>query len=225
MKYIEVVADAGDVDTVAAIAEKVEARDFRLGLVGEDGLQSMRLLISDNKIQITLDRLQKLLNTQTNARISVGIALAIFLSLLIGVLWPFDSSGPELMARTKVGLDSVVLALVLGAAAAISLTSRSLNVLVGVMVAVALLPPAATIRLMIGHGEANLAIGAGLQLAINIVCVNLAAKVVFYLRGIRPRIWWKKETAKRKMLTYVFMWFVTLVILMVIIFLRGTFEV
>ncbi|MEJ2116210.1 MAG: hypothetical protein P8X88_09290 [Gammaproteobacteria bacterium] len=58
MKYVEVVADAGYVDTVAAIAEQYEVSDFRLGPLGEDGLQQMRLLVPDNKIQSTLDKLQ-----------------------------------------------------------------------------------------------------------------------------------------------------------------------
>lgn len=38
------VADSGHVDTVSAIVEKLDARDFRLGTVGEDGMQRMRLL-------------------------------------------------------------------------------------------------------------------------------------------------------------------------------------
>ncbi len=321
MKYIEIITNTGDVDTISAIAEKIGARDFRLGAVSEDGLHMMRLLITDNKLQLALDNLQKVLQAKEEARIIVlpvevslpksseeqrkeedgaietreflyeeveknarldinfivllslstivaaigliennvavlvgamviapllspnlafglgtalgdiplmkkaaittfsGILLAIFLSLLIGLLWPFDMTGSELLARTKVGMDSVILALASGTAAAVSLTSRSLNVLVGVMVAVALLPPAATMGLMLAQGQLDYAIGAGLQLAINIVCVNLASKIVFFLRGIRPRIWWKKETAKRKMVTYLLVWFITLIILILIIYL------
>ncbi len=33
MKYVEVVANAGNADTVTAIADKLEARDFRLGII------------------------------------------------------------------------------------------------------------------------------------------------------------------------------------------------
>jgi uncharacterized membrane protein len=45
------------------------------------------------------------------------------------------------LARTYVGLDSAVLAMASGAAAVTSLTSGIPSILVGVMVAVALLPP------------------------------------------------------------------------------------
>ena len=37
--------------------------------------------------------------------------MALAASLLIGVLWPLESPGPELLSRTDVGLDSIALAL------------------------------------------------------------------------------------------------------------------
>jgi hypothetical protein len=45
MKYVEVVTDAGSSDTILALAEKAEARDTRLGVVGEDGKRQIRLLV------------------------------------------------------------------------------------------------------------------------------------------------------------------------------------
>jgi uncharacterized hydrophobic protein (TIGR00341 family) len=322
MKYIEVVADSGSADTVSAIAEKHEVSDYRVGAVGEDGLQPMRLLVADDKLQPVLDSLQTLLGVQTSARIvvlpvdialpkpseqerkeedaataareslyegveknarldlnfivlvslstvvaaigliesnvavvigamviapllgpnlalglgttlgdvslmrksvltgSAGIALAIALSVGIAAIWPFDLASPEIASRTQVGLDSVALALASGAAAALSLTTGLSSVLVGVMVAVALLPPAVTLGLMLGHGEFNLAMGAGLLLAINLVCVNLACKLVFMFKGIHPRTWVEKEKAKHAMLVYILGWVITLIILILIIYGR-----
>ncbi len=72
------VANAGDADTVTAIADKREARDFCLGIIGEDGMQRMRLLVTDDKIQYTLDKLQRVLNTQPDARI---VMLPVVISL------------------------------------------------------------------------------------------------------------------------------------------------
>ena len=149
-----------------------------------------------------------------------GIALALLLSFLIGLFWPLNVSSHELMARTDVGLDSVVLALASGAAAVISLTTGLPSVLVGVMVAVALLPPAATLGLMLGAGQYKFAMGAALLLAVNIVSVNLAAKTVFWIRGVKPRSWLEKQKASQSILTYLVIWAVSLVILLVIIFIR-----
>jgi len=42
MKYVEVVADVGHVDTVSAIAEQLEARDFHLGTVATNAFVSYR---------------------------------------------------------------------------------------------------------------------------------------------------------------------------------------
>jgi uncharacterized hydrophobic protein (TIGR00341 family) len=149
-----------------------------------------------------------------------GIGIAVALSAILGYFWPFESLSGELMARTEAGLDSVALELASGAAAALSLTTGLPSVLVGVMVAVALLPPAATLGLMLGHGHPDLAFGAGLLLAVNVVCVNLSSKVVFLLRGIRPRTWWEKEKARRAMVYYIAAWLVTLAILVAAIYFR-----
>ncbi|MEJ2180371.1 MAG: TIGR00341 family protein, partial [Gammaproteobacteria bacterium] len=151
---------------------------------------------------------------------AVGILLAIALSLLLGLFWPIETSSHELIARTDIGWDSIFLALASGAAASISLTTGLPSVLVGVMVAVALLPPAATFGIFLGKGNIDLAIGAGLLLAINVVCVNLSSKIVFLFKGVRPRTWLEKAKAKRSMLVFVLMWLVTLLILVVSIYAR-----
>jgi uncharacterized hydrophobic protein (TIGR00341 family) len=146
-----------------------------------------------------------------------GIAIAIALSYLIGLLWPFGITGDEILSRTDVGMDSLALALASGAAAALSMTTGLPSVLVGVMVAVALLPPAATVGLTLGHARPELAQGAALLLAANVVCVNLAAKLVFLVKGVRPRTWAEKEKAKRAMSIYILVWILTLILIVVAI--------
>lgn len=71
MKYVEIIVDLGSAETVSALAEKHEVADFRLGVVGEDGMQPMRMLVSDDKIQSVLDSLQRLLGTRPLARVVV----------------------------------------------------------------------------------------------------------------------------------------------------------
>ena len=149
-----------------------------------------------------------------------GITLALMLSMILGFIYPFNLDSHELMARTDVGLGSIVLALASGAAAVVSLTTGLASVLVGVMVAVALLPPTATLGLMIGAGQPKLAVGAALLLGVNIVSVNLAAKVVFWFRGVKPRSWLEKRKANQSMVTYIFIWAISLIMLLVVIFIR-----
>jgi uncharacterized membrane protein len=146
--------------------------------------------------------------------------LAVAAAAAIGLALPMQEYSEELMARTRVGWDSIALALASGAAAALSLTTGLSSVLVGVMVAVALLPPAATLGLMLGNAETGLALGAGLLLAINIVCVNLATKLVFLVTRISPRAWREKERARRAMTIYIAAWALMLALLAGAIYLR-----
>jgi uncharacterized hydrophobic protein (TIGR00341 family) len=160
-----------------------------------------------------------LMNRSLNSLLA-GLAIAISLSFLIGILWPFADTA-ELLARTELGFDSLALALASGAAAALSLTTGLPSVLVGVMVAVALLPPAATVGLTLSHGQLDYALGASLLLAANIVCLNLAAKLVFLVKGIRPRTWTEKTKAKKAMTVYIMVWILTLLLLAAAIVIRS----
>lgn len=144
----------------------------------------------------------------------VGLSLALVISIIIGYFWPFNLTGQEIMLRTDVGYDGVILALVAGAAAVLSLASGLSNSLVGVMVAVALLPPAATLGLMLGAAKFDLAIGASLLLAINIVSVNLSAKLAFIAKGVKPRTWIEKNKATQSRWVSIVFWLVSLGLLL-----------
>jgi uncharacterized hydrophobic protein (TIGR00341 family) len=152
-----------------------------------------------------------------------GLGLALIITIIIGVFWPYPLDTTELISRTDVGVDGIVLALASGAAAVLSLAAGWSVSLVGVMVAVALLPPTATLGLMLGAGQYQSALGAGLLLAVNVVCVNLSGKLVFLLKGIKPRTWLEKRKARQSMKTYVIFWIVVLVILIIVMQVRQTY--
>jgi len=151
----------------------------------------------------------------------VALVLSFSLGLAWGAFWPEELGGPELMSRTIVGFDSIALALASGAAAVLSLASGLSSVLVGVMVAVALLPPGATVGIMLGAGRYDLALGAALLLAVNIVCINLSAKLVFLFKGVQPRTWYEKQKARKAMIFYMVFWALSLVVLGYVIILRA----
>lgn len=322
MKYIEIIVDADNSDTVLKIAKEEKVQDFRLGAIEKDGKQQIRMLVSDDKLQLVLDALQNLLvskpttyiivlpvdltlpepeeeerkeeDAATKAREALyeevekgvrldvnfivlvilsslvatiglitnnvaviigamviapllgpnlalslgtaigdfslirksvqtlvsGLLLAVTVPTVLGMFWSFDITNQEVVLRTVVGIDSVALALASGAAAALSLTTGLSSVLVGVMVAVALLPPVAALGLMLGSGNMALATGAGLLLVVNIVCINLASKIVFDIKGIRPLGWREEKKAKRAKIVYILGWLVTLILLIGLIYLR-----
>ncbi len=151
---------------------------------------------------------------------SSGLITALILSIAIGKLWPSEQFSHEVLSRTDAGLDTIALAFASGAAAVISLTTGLSSILVGVMVAVALLPPTAVIGMMIGQGEWQLAYGAAILLAINIVSVNLAAKLVFFFKGVKPRTWLEKQQARQSMKSYILIWVLSLILLVAMIYFR-----
>ena len=158
---------------------------------------------------------------------TAGLGLAFLLSLGIGLIWPVDIgrgdmlvASTEILARTDVGLDGVALALAAGAAAVLSLTTGLSSTLVGVMVAVALLPPTATMGMLYGAGHPQLAAGAALLLAVNVVSVIVAARLVFMFKGVKPRTWYERHKARQSTLIYGLTWAVLLLVLLFVVYAR-----
>jgi len=50
--------------------------------------------------------------------------------------------------------------------------------------------------------------------------VNLSAKVVFLVRGIKPRSWLEKQKARQSITAYLVIWIFSLTILLAIILFR-----
>ena len=144
---------------------------------------------------------------------AVGVGLALGLSLLLGVVAPVDVGAREITTRTDVGSMDIVLALASGAAGALAFTGGVSTALVGVMVAIALLPPTVATGLLLGKGELERGAGAALLLGINVVCVNLSAVVAFLLQGIRPARWWEEARSKRATRRALAIWIGSLLLL------------
>lgn len=142
-----------------------------------------------------------------------GSGVALLMAVAIGFLLPFDPKGYELSSRTAIGLGDVALALAAGVAGALAYTTGVASGLIGVMVAVALVPPIVAAGLLLGAGEFALAGGAFLLLAANVICINLAGVVTFLVQGIRPRAWWEADRARRASLTAAAVWAALLALL------------
>jgi uncharacterized hydrophobic protein (TIGR00341 family) len=135
-----------------------------------------------------------------------GILVAIAIGFLIARLTGVESISHEISLRIYSGPDSAVVALAAGAAAALALTSGVPMAMVGVMVAVALLPPAVTVGLVLGMGHIRESISATGLLIVNIASVILAAQAVFYYRGVRPKSWLEQRVAGQSSLLSAGIW-------------------
>ncbi len=147
----------------------------------------------------------------------LGVVLSVVIAGVLAFLIAPNIASHELLARTSVDYAGIALALASGAAAALSVTTGLSATLVGVMVAVALLPPAVTVGIMLAAGRMNLAVGAAMLLTANIACVNLAAQLVFLLKGIKPRTWSERKSARHAVTVNIATWIALIAILLGII--------
>lgn len=152
--------------------------------------------------------------------LGLGLLTVLLSTALIGCFVSLGSELPrEMVSRTVVNYSDIILALAAGAAACLSFTKGLPGALIGVMVAVALLPPAATLGMLLGAGSWQSAFGAMLLLFTNLICINLAGVLTFLLQGVRPRNWWEANKAKRATRIALVLWSVLLLILWFLIYL------
>ncbi|WP_440955727.1 TIGR00341 family protein [Methanosarcina sp. Mfa9] len=124
-----------------------------------------------------------------------GLLLAILVAAVIGgivqgtLLLPPQLDIREIgqvAERISPNFLSLFLALGSGLAGAISIMRGSGSTLVGVAIAVALVPPAATSGLGIAWGLYGVATAAGVLVLVNLLAINASALILFWLSGFRP---------------------------------------
>ncbi len=151
---------------------------------------------------------------------ALGLGVTFVLSFVLGIVFEPDLDSAELISRTRVAPADLALALASGAAAALSMTTGLSSALVGVMVAVALMPPAVVVGFAAGAGAPGLAGGALLLLAVNVVCINVASQLVLVWKGVRPRTWLEQRKAGSSVRTNLALWGVILLLLVLLLALR-----
>jgi uncharacterized hydrophobic protein (TIGR00271 family) len=117
-----------------------------------------------------------------------GVTIALIIAASIGLLSPFKTATPEMIARTRPTLFDMAVALASGLAGAYAASRKDVSAaLPGVAIAAALMPPLATVGLSLATGDLRAAGGAFLLFATNIAAISLAGGLIFGLLGIRPR--------------------------------------
>ena len=146
-------------------------------------------------------------------RNAAGFTLALVRALVAGWALPVDASVPAIEGRTHVQLSDLALALSAGVAGTLAFTTGASSALIGVMVAVALMPPLVVFGMLLGSGQLEAAYGAGLLVAANLVCVNLAGVATFVAQGVRPSRWWEAVRAGKTARLGLISWLILLLAL------------
>jgi len=128
------------------------------------------------------------------------VAATVFAAVLRGLNLVPPGLDPLAIAEVaeRVAPNVLVLAVAIGAgiAGVVSLMSGVSSALVGVMIAVALIPPAAAVGIGVAFRIPRLALGSGVLVLVNVLSINLAALLMLWYEGYRPDSWFRKAEAK-----------------------------
>lgn len=150
--------------------------------------------------------------------IMYGFSLGLTLSFLMGLIIDINPEVSQISSRTAVSYADIALGLSAGVAGCLSFTRGISAAVIGVMVAVALLPPMVATGLLLGSGMYDLAFGAGLLTVTYIICVNLAGVLTFLLQGIKPHSFTEQREGEELSRWAIYIWVSLLVLLSVIIY-------
>ncbi len=154
-------------------------------------------------------------------RTGAGLLAGFSVAALIGLVFDIPPTLTMILQNSRVDLGSIALALAAGAAGALAFTTGIPQALVGVAVAVALLPPVITAGMMVGSGEWAVAMRALLLLLANLISITLAGVVVFVALGIRPSRLYGADRARRSAALAIMLWLVLLGVLLVLVLSAG----
>lgn len=116
-----------------------------------------------------------------------GIAVAVGISIFISTMLPPRLPTTEIMARTSPQLLDLIVAICAGAAAAYSVSRKSVSAaLPGVAISVSLVPPLCVVGYGIGTSRFLISGGALVLFLTNLGAIILVGALVFLMLGFRP---------------------------------------
>jgi len=170
-------------------------------LIGPAMSAAVGSVVDDEELFARGVRLQVLGMTLAVASAAAFAFAVRYLNLIPPTLDPAEIG--QVRERIAPNFLSLAVALGAGTAGAISLFSGVPTALVGVMIAVALVPPAATVGVGIAYGLPTLALSSGVLALVNGLSINLAALLVLSWAGYRPQRWFREDNARSATLTRV----------------------
>ncbi len=123
----------------------------------------------------------------TSTAVVKGTVIAVFTGFVFGLVNFHGEATAQILQRTSPSILDLLVALISGVAAAYALCRKNVsNSLPGVAIAVALVPPLATVGVCLSIGYWGLAIGAFKLFTTNLVAIVFASALVFASFGFRP---------------------------------------
>ncbi len=152
---------------------------------------------SASMVNSSLGRTKQLVRSEGVLFMLVFISLGLSAGISY-ILAHFTSitPGPQIVSRTLISGLEVLVAIVLGIAAGLALTTKLPETLVGVAIAAALLPPLGVAGIYLGLGDLHDFVNAFVLTLIYIFGLKVGGIAFLRLSGITPRKYYEKQKAK-----------------------------
>ena len=143
---------------------------------------------------------QKMLKATINGffLLVAAFATAVILTLVTSQFVELPITN-EILLRTETSFVFLALAIALGIAGGIAMSSNVPGILVGVAIAAALVPPAAVTGIGIAMLELEIFSAALVLTAMNVIGLILGMMIVFFAKRITPRKYHEKEKGRKYM--------------------------
>lgn len=150
----------------------------------------------------------------------VAVGVAWIITLVASAFIPLSLTA-QILQRTNVTVLDVVVALLLGVAGGLALLTKLPEILVGVAVAVAFIPPAVVAGISLALGRSELSVGALLLTLSNLFGLKVGEMLTIGAKGLSPRSYYEKKKAR----TYGVYSLVLFLLIVLLLVLLATFSI
>jgi uncharacterized hydrophobic protein (TIGR00341 family) len=172
-------------------------------------------------VNVNLGRIRKLARSQAAVLLLLAaiIILAATITFLASQFVEVSENTAQIAIRNHATLTDILIALILGLAAGLALFVGFPEILVGVAIAVAIVPPAAVSGIGLALRNTNLFLGALILTLIYLFGLQLGSTLMLRIRGVQPRRYYQQAEAKKHSAYSIFILALLLVILSLIVIL------
>jgi uncharacterized hydrophobic protein (TIGR00341 family) len=216
-----------DVLTMALFATMIALAGLFLDnvaiLIGAMLLSPLLGPINAFAVNANLGRIRKLARSQAAALLLLAaiIILAAVVTFVASQIVDLPANTTQILIRNHATLTDILIALILGLAAGIALFVGFPEILVGVAIAVAIVPPAAVSGIGLALLNTNLFLGALILTLIYLFGLQLGSTLMLRIRGVLPRRYYQQTEAKKRSTYSILILAVLLVILTLIVILSS----
>jgi uncharacterized membrane protein len=149
------------------------------------------------------------------------IALAAAITFVASQFIELPENTVQIAIRNNATETDILIALILGLAAGLALFVGFSEILVGVAIAVAIVPPAAVSGIGLALLNAKLFVGALILTIIYLFGLQLGSTLMLRIRGVQPRRYYQQTEAKKHSAYSIFILALLLVVLSFIVILSS----